>query len=114
MSDKRRSAGAGSPSVERTLWAYGYEMVPPHQARRLSAIRGLLARENEAAQHEARTWTARLVTERQATHVLIVSSTPEQDLEVNRKLEAELKALGVEFMLTVPMAVGDAPAPDDA
>jgi hypothetical protein len=39
--------------------------------------------------------------------VLIVSTSPELDREINRKLEAELKALGGEFVLTVPMPVSD-------
>jgi hypothetical protein len=82
-------------------------MVPPHHEQRLTAIRGLLDRENLEAKKNARTWSARLVTERQATHVLIVSTSPELDREINRKLEAELKALGGEFVLTVPMPVSD-------
>ena len=107
MTKKRRVARAGKPSAGRTLWVYGYEMIPPHHEQRLSEIRGLLDRENLEAKRNARTWSARLVTEQQATHVLIVSSSPELDLEINRKLEAELKALGGEFVLTVPMPVRD-------
>ena len=111
MKDKRRIAGGAAPSTGRTLWAYGYEMVPPHREDLMSTIRGLLDRENSEAKREARTWTARLVTEQQATHVLIVSTSPKLDLEINRKLETELKALGVQFMVTVPMLVQDGPKP---
>jgi hypothetical protein len=114
MMDKRPANGDGTPSAERTLWVYGYEMIPPHQVAGMTAIRGLLDRENAEAKREARTWTARLVTEQQATHVLIVSNSPEQNREVNRKLETELKALGVEYLLTVPMPVGDDPAPEES
>lgn len=107
MTKKKRVVGAGKPAAGRTLWVYGYEMIPPRQEERLTAIRGLLDRENLAAKRSARTWSARLVTEQQATHVLIVSTNAELDLEINRKLEAELKALGGEFVLTVPMPVRD-------
>lgn len=107
MTKKERIAGAEKPAAGKTLWVYGYEMVPPHHERRMTAIRGLLDRENLEAKRNDRTWSARLVTEQQATHVLIVSSSPELDLEINRNLEAELKALGGEFVLTVPMPISD-------
>jgi hypothetical protein len=96
-------------SVGRTLWAYGYEMIPPHREDRMTEIRGLLDRENDEAAQEGRTWTARLVTEERVTHVLIVSASPQLDLEINRKLEAELKNLGLRFVPTVPMPVHDHP-----
>lgn len=107
MKAKKPAPGEGSPAAGRTLWLYGYEMILPHHAQTMTAIRGLLDRENDEAKREDRTWTARLVTEPQATHVLIVSTSPEQDREINRKLEAELKALGVEYVLTLPMPVRD-------
>jgi len=107
MMEKRRSDGEETPSTGRTLWAYGYEMIPPHREELMTAIRGLLDRESSDAKGEARTWTARLITEEQATHVLVVSTSPDMDLEINRKLEAELKALGIEFRVTVPMPVGE-------
>lgn len=102
---KREDAGEVPPSAEKTLWVYGYEMVPPPQDHRMTAIRKLLDRENDEARRNDRTWTARLVTQQQATHVLIVSTSPELDLEINRKLEAELKALGGEFLVSIPMPV---------
>jgi hypothetical protein len=105
MTDKSRHAGEGTPSGERTLWAYGYEMIPPRREQQMAAIRNLLDRENAEAKRTARVWTARLVTQMQATHVLIVSTSPELDLEINRKLEAELNALGGEFVVTVPMPI---------
>lgn len=107
MMDNKPAPGDEIPSAGRTLWLYGYEMIVPHHAQTMEAIRGLLDQENDEAKREDRTWTARLVTEPQATHVLIVSTSPEQDREINRKLEAELKALGVEFVLTLPMPVRD-------
>jgi len=95
------------PSPGQALWVSAYEMVPPHAEHRMTAIRDLIDRENDDAQRAGRTWTARLVLEIQVTHVLIVSATPEMDLAVNHKLAAELRELGVEFVLTVPMSVGD-------
>jgi hypothetical protein len=113
MMEKSRIGGEETPSPGRTLWAYGYEMVPPHREDLMTEVRGLLDRENGEAKREARTWTGRLVTEQQATHVLIVSTSPELDFEINRKLEAELKALGIEFRVTAPMLVGDRAEPGE-
>ncbi|MEX2527945.1 MAG: hypothetical protein WEA09_09950 [Gemmatimonadota bacterium] len=75
----------------------------------MTAIRDLLARENGKAKRSAQSWTAHLVTEELATHVLIVSTNPEVDLQINRKLEADLRALGVSFHVTVPMSLRDGP-----
>lgn len=80
-------------------------MIPPQHEQQMTAIRKLLDQENNEAKRNARGWTARLVTRPQATHVMIVSATPELDLEINRKLEAELRALGGEFVITVPMPI---------
>jgi hypothetical protein len=50
------------------------------------------------------------VAEEHVTHILIVSDSPEQDLEVNHKVEAELRNLEAGYSVTVPMAVkGDTP-----
>ncbi|MEX1182010.1 MAG: hypothetical protein WEF86_02165 [Gemmatimonadota bacterium] len=86
-------------------------MIQPQHEDVMAAILGLLKRENHEAKRDARTWTARLLTEQLATHVLIVSTSPEMDLEINRKLETQLKAMGVEFALTVPMPVSGEPDP---
>jgi hypothetical protein len=95
-----------SPSP-KTNWAYAYQIVPPQTEGRLRAIKGLLDNEHRAAQRGARTWTARLVSEQQITHILVVSDSPAQDREVNRRLEATLKELNVRFSVTTPMAVVD-------
>ena len=107
MTKKNRVNGEGLPSSGRTLWAYGYEMIPPHLEDRMGDVRGLLERENDEAVQAGRTWTARLVTEERVTHVLIVSGSPQLDLEINKRLETELKSLGLKFLLTVPMPVRD-------
>lgn len=111
MTEDSGNAGDKTPSEERTLWVYGYEMIPPHDEQQMTVIRDLLDLENNEAKRSARTWTARLVTRQQATHVLIVSTSPELDLEINRKVEAELRALGGEYLVTVPMPIR--PDPDD-
>jgi hypothetical protein len=110
MTDSGRNAGQVNPSAESMLWAYGYELVPPQNEQGMTAIRNLLDREHAEAKRTSRLWTGRLVTEVQATHVLIVSAGPELDLEINRKLEAELQALGAEFVVTVPMPFNAEPA----
>ncbi|MEX1259186.1 MAG: hypothetical protein WEG36_16440 [Gemmatimonadota bacterium] len=114
MIDKNRVPEEGTPSDGRTLWAYGYEMIPPHREDRMKAIRGLLNRENTEAKRTARNWTGRLVTEEQVTHLLIVSAGPDFDLEINRKVEAQLNALGVKFLVTVPMPLSDGLEPGRA
>ena len=114
MTDERRVGGEGEGSSGRTLWAYGYEMIPPHRQQGMAALRGLLAREHGDAEREARTWTARLITEQRVTHVLIVSDSPELDREINQKLETELQALGVDYFVTVPIPVAGEVEPEGA
>ena len=88
------------------LWAYAYEIVPPQPSRRLGPIRALLKDETEAARGGARAWSGRLVLEREATHILIVSDDVSgRDHPINRQLEAELERLEASFSVTVPLAV---------
>ena len=105
MTEKSRAAGEGTGSSGRTLWAYGYEVIPPHREQGMAVLRDLLDQEHGHAAREARTWTARLITEQQVTHVLIVSDSPELDAEINKRLETELRALGVDFLVTLPVPV---------
>ncbi len=95
----------GKPSPEVSLWAYAYELLPPHAVRRMQAIRALLEEANGGAAREDRRWAARLVLENQVTHLLIVSDTPEMDPEINRRIEAALKELDVRYSVTLPMPV---------
>ena len=97
-------------SAPKTIWAYAYEIVPPQPEDRLRAIKALLDDEHSAARRAARTWAGSVVLEQQMTHILVVSDSPEQNHEVNARLEAELKELKAGFSLTAPMAVDD-PAP---
>jgi hypothetical protein len=89
------------------IWTYGYQIVPPQAEDRLRTITSLLEHENSAAQRGDRTWAGRVILEQQITHILVVSDSPEQNHEVNRKLEAELNDLNVGFSITAPMAVED-------
>lgn len=96
---------AKRPRSPRNLWAYSYQIVPPQQNRRLNTIRQLLDQENSTAQREARTWAGRLVLERASTRILIVSDGPEQNRGIDRRLEAELNRLKVEFSRTASMVI---------
>ena len=87
------------------LWAYAYQIVPPQPSRRLGTIRTLLKDETAAARGGARTWSGRLVLERHATHILIVSDARARNHPINRQLEAELERLEADFSVTEPLAV---------
>ena len=95
----------------KPVWAYAYQILPPQAEDRLHTIKTLLDKENADAQRAARTWAGRVVVEQQVTHILVVSDSPEQNREVNRRLEAELKELQAGFSITAPMAVADDAAP---
>jgi len=102
-----------SPTVPRTVWAYAYEMDPPQPADRLGAVRTLLDRAHADARQGTRSWEGRFVVEPQITHILIVSDDPEQDTEVNRRLEEHLRDIQAGFSRTAPLAVtGDSRPPE--
>jgi len=100
-------------SLEPT-WTYAYEIVPPQAEERLGTIKTLLAHEHWDAQRGARTWVGRVVLEQRVTHILVVSDGPEQDREVNRRLEAALRELEVGFSITAPLAVVEDSTPASA
>jgi hypothetical protein len=91
----------------KTIWTYAYQIVPPQTEHRLSTIKTLLKHEQADAQRKARTWVGRVVREQQITHILVVSDSPAQSRDVNRRLETEFKALAVGFSITAPMVVAD-------
>lgn len=93
----------------KPIWAYAYELVPPQTEERLHQIKRVLDREHTVAKRDARTWASSVVVESQITHILVVSDTPEQNLEVNLALEAKLKELDAAFSLTAPMVVAADP-----
>src|SRR5688572_12315173 len=93
--------------VGKPTWAYAYQIVPPQPEDRLRAIKTLLEDENSVARSSARTWSGRVVVEQQVTHILVVTDSPDQDREVNRRVEAALRAMEAGFSITSPMAVKD-------
>jgi hypothetical protein len=86
----------------RAVWAYGYEIDPPVALDRLGTIESLVEEEHASAKVGERTWQGRLVVDEKVTHILVVSDTPDQDLDVNRRLEAELKRLNALFLVSPP------------
>lgn len=101
------------PNAPKTLWAYAYEIVPPKTADHMKVIEAFLEEEHAQARATARMWRGQLVCEEQVTHILVVSDTPEQDSEVNLRLERRLMALRAGFSRTAPMQLSgdDDPAP---
>lgn len=106
--------GRNAPNAPKALWAYAYEIVPPKTADHMKVIEAFLEEEHTQARETARTWRGQLVCEEQVTHILVVSDTPEQDSEVNLRLERRLTALKAGFSRTAPMQLsGDGdPAPN--
>jgi hypothetical protein len=86
---------------------YAYEFARAPADDQLDAIRVVLDTEHSAARHDARTWTARLVSEQRLTHILVVSDSPDQTRAVNHRLENRLRLLNAAFSLTVPMPLDD-------
>jgi hypothetical protein len=91
--------------VRGTLWAYDYAIVPPQAGERLDGLRTILGEEHAAARRAARTWTGRVVCEAHATHVLVVSDSPDQGRVVNRLLERWVGRAHAAFSLTLPLAL---------
>ena len=94
-------------SPPRTVWTYAYEIWPPQAENRMRFVLAILEREHEEARREARRWTGLLVQERQITNILIVSDSPQQDLDINQRLETALAELRVGFSRTIPLEVTD-------
>lgn len=90
----------------RALWAYGYELAPPVARDRMGGIRAVLDVGHREAELASRIWEGRLINGNDITHILVVSGTPAQDLDVNRKLEAELARLEAGFSVTASLEVG--------
>ncbi|TVR59441.1 MAG: hypothetical protein EA422_15000 [Gemmatimonadales bacterium] len=89
----------GSPP-RRSFWAYGYVLDPPVHRDRLGPMGALLDEGHEQARILARTWEGRFINGDDITHILVVSDQPNQDLEVNQLLEAELYRLKTSFAVT--------------
>jgi len=90
----------------RSLWAYAYQIMPSQPSRHLGRIRTLLKEETVAARTRGCVWSGRLVLERDATYILIVSDDARRrNHPINRRLEAELERLEGLFAVTEPMEV---------
>lgn len=93
----------------KPVWAYAYQIVAPQPEDLLGTIKSIIDQENTEARRGARSWAGRVVSEEQVTHILVVTDTPEQDREINRRLEAALQRLKAGFSITAPMPLdGDA------
>lgn len=90
-------------SPPQQVWVYAYKLSPPQAVARLPTIQPLLDDALAVAKTESRTWAGTVVLEEQVTHILVVSDSPEQNHEGNRKLESELQQLGAGFSITAPM-----------
>lgn len=87
------------------VWAYAYRITPPQPKQRLDTIQALLDHEHGVALQEARSWTGRLVLERRATRILIVSDSPDQERAVDHQLAGEVRRLQATLVRTVPLEI---------
>lgn len=107
-------SGGRSP---RTLWAYGYEIIPAQGDDPMKEIGAILSEEHENAKRTGHVWAGRMVREQRVTHIMVVSNSPDQAGRVNRRIESRLEKLKAGYSLSAPMAVMDddsaqPPAPD--
>jgi len=93
------------------LWAYAYEILPRQPAADWAGLHALLDEEHAAAEREGRRWTGKLVYKQLATHLLVMSDHPDQDRDINRRLEKWLKVASPAFSVTVPKVLTVAAAP---
>jgi hypothetical protein len=91
--------------IPRFIWAYTYELDAPQSVESLDEIEALLDSERFSARERAGTWVGRLVVDDRIAHILVLSDSPDLDLDANKRLERALRALNAHFSLTVPMAV---------
>lgn len=89
----------------KTLWAYAYEIVPPQGEDQIRAIQTLLTNEHADALRSARTWTGTLVCDPLVTQILVVSDSPDQTRDVNRRIESQLRSGQAAFRVTPCMVV---------
>jgi hypothetical protein len=96
------------------VWAYAYQIVPPQSKRGLDAIRDMLNHEQAAARNAGRTWASRLVLERRATRILIVSDRSDRERGVDDTLAAELQRRQMLFTRTAPMEILPEPGTNES
>ncbi len=95
------------PIVRPDIWAYTYTLNPPLSPAKLREIKDLLSKEQVAAKSRSGTWEARFVADERISHILVLSDTPDLELEANKNLETALRAINASYNLTVPMIVLD-------
>lgn len=104
----------GRPPPCPAVWAYGYKISPPLTQDRLHSLRELLEDEQVQAKRDRRTWEGRFVVDEAVTHILVVSDSPDQQLESNHRLEEALRRLEAGFLVTSSVALtGAAGEPED-
>lgn len=86
----------------RAIWAYTYRLTPPQSAERLRKVKAMLAREHREAVARDGTWEGRMVVDERVANILVLSDSPDLDRDVNRRLEAELRAIDSGFAVTLP------------
>lgn len=84
--------------------------MPPQPSERLQVIRALIAQEQQEPAARSGKWEDRLVTDERVADILVVSDSPMMDRDVNRRIEAALRALDATFAVSGPMAIDDEPA----
>jgi hypothetical protein len=98
----------------RAIWIYGYALIPPIARDRMGPMKALLDDGHAKARLATLIWEGRLINGDDVTHILVVSDRPDQDLEVNQRLEAELNRLETSFAITLSVAIGAGSAPGDS
>jgi hypothetical protein len=83
-----------------SIWTYGYALTPPVPRDRMGPVKSLLADGQAEARLDALIWEGRLINGADITHILVVSDRPDQDLDINHRVEAELRRLDAPFSLT--------------
>lgn len=78
--------------------------MPSSQLR--SLVR-LLEDEQSSAKSEARTWSSRFIVDERVTHILVVSDSADQGLDINRRLESELARLKAAYSVTPPVPLSE-------
>jgi len=93
----------------RDLWAYSYRLTRPQTRGRLREIRALIEKVRADAPLQEGAWEGRLVVDTSTAQILILSDSPDVDRALNRRIEAELRALDAGFAVSVPMLVSPVP-----
>lgn len=117
MSGKNHIEERNGGRFPKTLWAYGYEIIPPQGDDLMKEIETLLLEEHKHARRKKRVWAGKMIREPRVTHIMVVCDSPDQTLQVNHRLESRLMSLKAGYSLSAPMAVLDddpaqPPAPD--